>query len=149
MQRPCAHRRCMEIVSGVLVKLCHRGAAVSQGYALIYSKSVSEKQEAWAGQKLLPKAIYRPRVWSGMRSKLFTTIFRRCLKRKQACFLSHRADWDGLDKADRSEDVGGLDSHKVQKGRGARWDLWFRRGAIRGWQIAFFCSQMGQRRVFC
>lgn len=63
MQRPSAHRQCMDwVVSGVLVKLCRRGAAVTQGYALIYCKSVWKKQKARAGQKLLPKAIYRSLV---------------------------------------------------------------------------------------
>lgn len=63
----------MKVVRGVFVKRHHRGAAVTQGYVVMYSKSVLPAFSA--GQKLLPRAVYRSLVWLGMRSKLLSDAF--------------------------------------------------------------------------
>lgn len=87
--------------------------------------------------KIAPESNLQVSVWLEMRSQLLSDVFCSCLKWKRACFLSYPADWDGLDESNRSEHVGSFDIHKVHRGRGARWDLWFRTGVVWGWQIAF------------
>lgn len=53
----------VKVVSGVLVKPGHGGAAVTRGYAVIYSKSAAEKSRKHRRvKKLLPRAIYRSLV---------------------------------------------------------------------------------------
>lgn len=55
-ERRLRHTQRVKVVSCVLVKPGHGGAAVTPGYAVIYSKERSgTEQETHSGQKIAPK----------------------------------------------------------------------------------------------